>query len=428
MDRPKLRALIERVQQGEIAGIVVARLDRFARNLSGGLEAIEEVHTAGGFVVSVDGGVDTSEERGSMGQLQLGLLLLLAEWERTTRAEGFEASKDRAVERGVHISAFAPYGYVRPEEKGSRLEPDPVRRRAVLAAFKLRASGGSLADVVDMLNTRAPGGPRGVGVWTSATVARMLRNPVYTGQARQGKHAREDAHPAIVPADLFREVQNLRPQADRRAKPTSLLAGLCRCAGCSFAIARTRSRGVEVLRCRRHYALGDCTEPVEAAAHLVEPVVVARFFEALAPGGILARPADEEAELDALRAALEAAERELSEYISAVSVSELGAALYRQGLEPRQKAVEQARDALEAAATTAPGLPDLVDIQDEWENLTIAERRELLSAGLDAVFVARDDGRPVADRVTLVWKGHRPDLVAALPRRGRVTEPHPLAA
>ncbi len=272
-----------------------------------------------------------------------------------------------------------------------------------------------------MLNERAPGGPGGVGMWTSATVARMLKNPVYTGQARQGKHVREDAHPAIVPADLFKTVQSLRPQADRRAKETSLLAGLCRCAGCRFAVARTRSRGVDVLRCRRHYALGDCTAPVEATAHLVEPVVVARFFEQLAPGGILARPADEHAEIEALQTALAAAERELSAYVATVSVSELGADLYRQGLEPRQADVEKARDALEAAATTAPGLPDLVDVQEEWETFTIAEKRELLSAGLDAVFVAKDDGRPVADRITLVWKGHQPELVAALPRRGRVT-------
>lgn len=95
MDRPKLRRLIERIKQGEIEGVVVARLDRFARNLSGGLEAIAEITQAGGFVTAVDNSVDTSDAgaSGAMGRLQLQLLLALAEWERSTRAEGFEVSR-----------------------------------------------------------------------------------------------------------------------------------------------------------------------------------------------------------------------------------------------------------------------------------------------------------------------------------------------
>jgi DNA invertase Pin-like site-specific DNA recombinase len=436
MDRPKLRRLIDRVHQGEVEGIVVAKLDRFARNLSGGLAAIKEVHDAGGFVVAVDGGVDTSDAsaNGAMGQLQLGLLLLLAEWERSTLAEGIEASKGRAVDRGVHISAFVPYGYVRRDarregqERDARLEPHPERAVVVGEAFRARAAGRSLSDVVDMLNERVPGGPGGEGNWTAPTVSRMLKNPVYTGQARQGKHVREAAHQPLVSVELFETVQRMRVPADRRAGETSLLAGLCRCAGCRFAVTRTRSRGVHVLRCRRRYALGDCTEPVEAAAHLVEPVVVGRFFEAIGPGGILARPADAQAELEVLRAAVERADKELEGFLSAVSVVDVGAALYRQGIEARQAAVEAARSVLEAAGTTAPGIPDLVDLRDAWDEMTVPERREILSAGIEAVFVAKDDGRPIADRVTLLWRGHQPDLVAALPRRGKVTEPRPLAA
>lgn len=223
-------------------------------------------------------------------------------------------------------------------------------------------------------------------------------------------------------------MQRLRVPADRRASETSLLAGLCRCAGCRFAVTRTRSRGVYVLRCRRRYAKGDCTQPLEVAAHLVEPVVVERFFEALGPGGVLARPADAEAELDALRNELERAERELEAFVSTISVVDVGAMLYRQGVEKRQAAVDAARGELDAAAASGPALPDAVDLREAWDGMTVAERREILSAGLDAVFVARDDGRPVADRVTLLWRGHQPALLESLPRRGRVTAPQPLAA
>jgi DNA invertase Pin-like site-specific DNA recombinase len=429
MDRPKLRRLIERITQGEIEGVIVARLDRFARNLSGGLEAIAEIAEAGGFVTAVDNSVDTSDAgaNGAMGRLQLQLLLALAEWERSTRAEGFELSKGRAVGRGVHISAHVPYGYVR-NGRGARLELVPAKALVVAEAFRARASGGSLADVVDLMNNREPGGPRGGGLWTAGTLARMLKNPAYTGQARQGKHVQDDAHPAIVSTELFEQVQRLRTPADRRAGEASLLAGLCRCAGCRFAVTRTRSRGVHVLRCRRHYALGNCAQPLEVAAHLVEPVVVERFFEALGPDGVLARPVDAEADLDTLSATVERAEKELEAFVSTVSVVDLGAALYRQGVHDRQLAIDAARDELEAAAASGPDFPDPVDLREAWEAMTVAERREILTAGLDAVFVARDDGRPVADRVTLLWRGHQPALVESLPRRGRSTAPRPLAA
>ncbi len=50
-----------------------------------------------------------------MGQLQLNLLLTLAQWERDVRAEGFEAAKVRAVKRGVHVGP-APVGYRRSAE------------------------------------------------------------------------------------------------------------------------------------------------------------------------------------------------------------------------------------------------------------------------------------------------------------------------
>jgi DNA invertase Pin-like site-specific DNA recombinase len=48
MDRPILNAIMERIRRGESKGIVVYRLDRFARTLIGGYTALSELVEHGG--------------------------------------------------------------------------------------------------------------------------------------------------------------------------------------------------------------------------------------------------------------------------------------------------------------------------------------------------------------------------------------------
>src|SRR4051794_22732065 len=51
-DRPLFLRAIERVEDGQTNGVVVAHLDRFGRSLADGLAAIERIRRAGGTFVS----------------------------------------------------------------------------------------------------------------------------------------------------------------------------------------------------------------------------------------------------------------------------------------------------------------------------------------------------------------------------------------
>ena len=120
MDRRGLRDAIARIESGKTGGIVVARLDRFARTMSGGMAAIERVVSLGGRVVSVAEHVDPAT---AAGRMLLGILLVIAQWQRETATESFEAAVRNAAARKLY-AARPSYGYMKREEDG-RIVRDP---------------------------------------------------------------------------------------------------------------------------------------------------------------------------------------------------------------------------------------------------------------------------------------------------------------
>src|SRR5687767_8952971 len=86
MSRPTFDGFLERVKAGDAEGIIVARLNRFARSNVGALEAIETIESAGGVLISVDEQIDSSTPAG---RFLRAILFAAAEWERERIAEGW---------------------------------------------------------------------------------------------------------------------------------------------------------------------------------------------------------------------------------------------------------------------------------------------------------------------------------------------------
>ena len=76
--RPMFQQALERCEQGESSGIVVARLDRFARSAVDALESIKRLNDVGARLVSVEDNFDGSTP---MGRFAIGILSLIAELE-----------------------------------------------------------------------------------------------------------------------------------------------------------------------------------------------------------------------------------------------------------------------------------------------------------------------------------------------------------
>src|SRR5207342_324211 len=122
LERPLFQEALARCERKETGGIVVARLDRFARSAVDALESIKRLNAAGARLVSVEDNFDGSTP---MGRFAIGILTLIAELELERIKENWQTAKREAVSRGVHVSRTVPTGYRRDKKKRLvRKEPD----------------------------------------------------------------------------------------------------------------------------------------------------------------------------------------------------------------------------------------------------------------------------------------------------------------
>jgi site-specific DNA recombinase len=142
LERPLFQRALARCEAGDTGGIVVARLDRFARSAVNALESIKRLNDAGARLVSVEDHFDGSTP---MGRFAIGILTLIAELELERIRENWATAVSEAVGRGVHISARVPTGYRRGE--GGRLARDEPAASAVAECFRRRGLGASWADL-----------------------------------------------------------------------------------------------------------------------------------------------------------------------------------------------------------------------------------------------------------------------------------------
>jgi site-specific DNA recombinase len=409
MDRPVFDRIMARVRSGESRGVVVAKLDRFARTLVGALATLEEFERVGAVLVSVADNIDLSTP---VGKAFLRILLVFAELERDRISEAWKAATTNAIDRGVHIARFTPFGYIKSEDK--RLLPGPAAA-AVHEAFVMRAAHASRTEIAHRLDETAPR-PNG-GRWTPPMVDRIITNRVYLGYAYRGESVNRDAHPAIVSVAEWQAANSAPVRAAARSKKPNLLGGIARCAACRYVLAPGRSRwggtGEDVLgyKCRGVHTAGTCPEPASINARKLERYVEAAWRSGMAAEGFVVQP--DSSALQSAAKALSEAEEELASFATDLTARRVLGDGYHDALAARAAAVDAARTQVQRATPVAASPPELA----QYDELAVLERKRILGSSIDAVIVKRAHARvPIGERVTILWRGEGPD---DLPRRGR---------
>ena len=418
LERPMFQQALARCESGETGGIVVARLDRFARSAVDALGSIKRLNLVGARLVSVEDNFDGSTP---MGRFAIGILTLIAELELERIKESWRVANEEAVGRGVHVSARTPTGYTR--DAGRRLLRSEPAATGVAEVFRRRAVGASYAELADFLDGEGIGPSTGNPHWSTQGVRGLLMNRVYLGEARGGKSVNRTAHEALVTQAEFDAASSshtvLAPR-DGSLSEQALLTGLLRCAACGHTLkiagSTDRKTGARSpgYYCKGRYATGRCPAPAGARASTIDSYVEEQVLAALeAEGGFLVEAHLAQEQLAVLQRALEEAEHELDIYLSSAVMSVVGEAAFVAGAESRQQTVDDARTQLAELQSQALLVDDLTsgDLITAWPDLTIPERRRLLHGFLDRVVLRKATGRgraapPIDTRTQIVMRGN----------------------
>jgi DNA invertase Pin-like site-specific DNA recombinase len=348
--RPKWNEALRRALEGETDGVIVAKLDRFARSAIDGLKAVTELEKADKTFVSVAEKFDTADP---YGRFTATVFFALAELELGRIKAGWADAKARARARGVHVGV-ARAGY-RRNGNGELVEV-PEQIEAVEQAFALRARGGaSWQEVADVLTGAGVPTWHGRTVWTRQAAQGLIVNRAY--RATEGP----------IPAWQWDKAQ---PRRDGKRSPRGegyvLGQGLVRCGHCGMGLVRTVSHGSPMLRCGSPGG-GHAAISYDKAADYI----VSLAFSHVGP--MLKSRAGGDGE--ALRQGVETAREEYNAALEMLGVETLPP-------ESRQAhALEQAEAALaefEAEEDAPLDFLTPVGVRHEFEKLPVAEQRRVL--------------------------------------------------
>ena len=408
-DRPGWQRALGMVETHQVDGIACAKLDRFARSVIDGREGLERVHAAGGALVLVAEGLDTQTP---MGKAMFTILLAFAELELDRIRENWLVARDRAIARGVPVAPHVKLGY--RKTSGGSLEPDPDTAPLVRELFLRRGRGESWRTIGRHLETVLPD-----GAWPIGTLQGIVGSRVYLGEIRHGDAVNPGAHEPLISRVEWEAAQRA-PNLTARRTRGALLAGIARCAGCGYTMSREAAgtRPYWYYGCRKIHSGGICEAPAKITGPTLDLYVTELFLGRVAIDPPVA-VAEAEERARAIVDLVEQAERELSAYRDANLISVIGSDAYRAGLEQRAHAIDEARAELGRVVRAQP-VAAPAELIATWPDLDLDEKRVILAAGVDAVFVKRAHlnrrGTPVEERARVLFHGEAPP---GLPGRGR---------
>lgn len=367
--RPAFNRLLADAEAGRFDIVLCKTQSRFTRELELVEKYIHGLFPQWGIrFVSIVDNADT-DNRGNKKSRQINGLV--NEWYLEDMSENIRSVLTSRRKRGLHIGAFALYGYEKDPERKGHLIVDEEAASVVREVFRLFASGCGKTAIARILNGRGIPNPteykrrKGLrfkgadsvtgGLWRYAAVSAMLTNEMYIGNMVQGKYAsasyktkinrpvpREDwlrvegTHEPIIDRDLWDRVQALIRE---RAKPFAggrigLFAGKVRCGSCHASMRSSRHAAVKkdgtpdgkrYLQCETRFVSKDACPGAFIGAEKLERVVLeelrrlcALYLDPDLLGKYVRIGEDRGQKLAALRGDIALWERKTAEYVRGI--------------------------------------------------------------------------------------------------------------
>ena len=284
--RPEFQRMIADAKAGRIDLIVVKSVSRFARNTETVLKFSRELKGIG---VGIFFQLQNINTLSGAGELMLTILAAFAQAESEGASDNAKLTYRRKFTAGIPACGLErTFGYTADEYGNIHI----VREEAetVQLVFDLAHRGIWPSKIKAYLNKKGITGCSG-GSWDDTGVFRVLRNPAYKGDlvlqktyldSNRIRHKNEgqadqwyisDDHPAIVPPELWDEVQeilqlrsemlrreNPQPSAHRNSHSEYPLSGMLFCPYCGAKLLHKWGKGeLEYWACRTNLKVGAST-------------------------------------------------------------------------------------------------------------------------------------------------------------------------
>lgn len=398
--RPGLAAALAAAEAGQFDVLVVAKLDRLARDVRSFLDLAERLAEYGVTLVSLAESLDLATPAGRM---VATVLAAFASMERERIGERVADSNRYLASQGAWLGGPAPYGWakVRQADGRIRLELDPEAAATMRTVVEAVTAGETVASQLHLV----PMTDQGLRNWLRHPV--LLGRHVYLGDVVNGADGLPmTPHQPLLTWGEWSALQAALDTAAPRVAASrgwggtdALLAGtgllVCGVCGRGMVVNRQKRSDVPgglriVYRCRK-----GC---VSAGAAAVDAAVEAEFLEGLGRMNVV-----QVTEVASEASALLEQARERQANL---------AALVGQGLLPMDAAAEQLATLAETIDRLEHEQGGTVTTTDTgqtfaatWEASDVEGRRELLTTALAAVEVATSNRAPRfnPERLTLRW-------------------------
>ncbi len=287
-ERPGFAAMMDGVKKGKIQCVIVKDFSRFGRDYIELGDYIEHIFP---FMqvrfIAVNDGYDSEDYKGKTPDIDVPFRNLAYSLYSQDISDKIKSSLSVRRKKGLYVGSIPPYGYRRAGE--GFLKPDEETKGVVQRIYREYLSGKGYAELARELNGAGIPSPKqhkiNKGIlhgekedsfkeksaegktcfWLPTTLQQILRNEIYTGVLTSGAYEHgplgsgkrvfvpkeerarvENAHPAIIDGDTFREVQERMKKKKHGGAQQFLLKGLVRCGECGRLMVREKKR----FRCR----------------------------------------------------------------------------------------------------------------------------------------------------------------------------------
>ena len=197
LERPELQRLLVDSRAARFEVVLVAKMDRVARDLMAQLWLEKELLRADVEIISV---AEPFRGQDATNRLFRQIIGAFAEFEKSRITDRMSSGRKVKASRGGYAGGGVPLGYKSKRGSG-RVELDPEKANVVRTVFDLNASGLNLQHVVDELNRRGMLTAQGCLFHRTQVRRILLHKDVYCGTYNYAGASVAGEHPKLLPND-----------------------------------------------------------------------------------------------------------------------------------------------------------------------------------------------------------------------------------